>query len=272
MQKEIFVGRAIRLILFLAVGIIVPAGSYAHDPNAAVYWHLNPNIESCSIELDPALTQSEFRKFSRQAGLIGGSRAMASAETLGKGNFSVGLEYSNTPVNQRDNAWINTFTHPDADCPLGDSIKIPLLRVKYGIKDNMDLGAAVIKTPEANYGFLSGEFKYSFLKELEKTPAAAFRTAVTTLLGVADMDMNILTLDCSISKKVYGITPHLGLRENLIMAKENTSKVDLSSESLWQAQGYIGIEYKTKKFGFAVEYNIAEVKTAGILISYVFRS
>jgi len=43
---------AIYIIILIFICILCTTGSYAHDPNATVYWHLNPDIKSCSIELD----------------------------------------------------------------------------------------------------------------------------------------------------------------------------------------------------------------------------
>ena len=83
-------------------------------------------------------------------------------------NFLIAIDKASTPVDQHDLAWINTFTHPDEDCPLGDAIIVPTIRASMGVSDNMDVGGYWTTAPSANYGMVGGEFKYAFLQESEK--------------------------------------------------------------------------------------------------------
>ena len=136
MRGTRLVGTAIPLVLLL----FAPP-SYAQNDDDGVYWHIDPDVSTCSMVIDPSLTQAQWEKFTRQVSAIATFKSLASAEPLGKRNFTVGITYSITPVDQRDPAWINTFTHPDADCPLGDQIKTPTLRARLGVSSTMDVAA-----------------------------------------------------------------------------------------------------------------------------------
>ena len=79
----------IYLIMLISISVPFTTSSYTHDPNAEIYWHINPDIKSCSMELDSELTQADFKKFVRQCSLMGSFKSMASAKTLGKDRKSV---------------------------------------------------------------------------------------------------------------------------------------------------------------------------------------
>ena len=109
MRGKRLIGMAVPLVSLLFV-----SPSYAQED---VYWHLDPNVKSCSMVIDPSLTQAQWKKYTREVSAIATFKSLASAEPLGKLNFTVGITYSITPVDQHDSAWINTFTHPDGVKP-----------------------------------------------------------------------------------------------------------------------------------------------------------
>ena len=242
--------------------------TYGQNNGGDVYWHLDPSIKTCSMVIDPSLTQDQWKRYTTQLGEISSFKSMASAETIGKKHFSIAIDYSVTPVNQHDLAWINTFVHPDGNCPLGDKIMLPMLRAKFGVSDKIEIGAKWATAPGANYGMIGGELKYAFLEETKKTPAAAVRASFTALTGVADYNISLGSIDLLVSKKVAGVSPYLGIKESLIMGTETTSKVDLDKESLLVTQGFIGVAYSIWRINLAAEYNISNVNTFSFLIGF----
>ncbi len=218
--------------------------------------------------IDPSLTQAQWKKYTRQVSAISSFKSLASAEPLGKLNFTVGITYSITPVDQRDPAWINTFTHPDENCPLGDQIKVPTLRARLGVSSTMDVGGYWTTAPGANYGIVGGEFKYAFLRESARAPAAAVSTSFAMLTGVPDYNLSIYSVGLMASKRIAMFTPYLGVKESLAIGTETTTKVDLNSERLPLTQGFIGGTYSIWKLGFAAEYNIADVNTFAFSIGF----
>lgn len=218
--------------------------------------------------IDPSLTQAQWHKFTEQVGAILSFKSLAPANTLGKMNFKVAIDGAYTPVDQHDFAWINTFTHPDETCPLGDAIKYPTIRASIGVADNMDVGGYWTTAPNSNYGGVGGEFKYAFLQETEKFPAAAVRASVSMLTGVPDFNMSLYSVDLLASKSVAMLTPYVGFRESLAVGTETTSKVTLNQERVLIAQGYAGIAYSIWTFSLAAEYTVSYVNTFAIAVGF----
>lgn len=261
MRSKPLNGTVTSLVLFLFV-LIAHAQSNAGD----IYWHIDPSVKSCSMVIDPSLTQAQWHTFVEQAGAMVTFKSLAPAKTLGKMNFRVAVDYSSSPVNQHDPAWINTFTHPDEDCPLGDAIKIPTIRASMGISDNMDIGGFWTTAPGANYGLVGGELKYAFVPESQKFPAVAVRTSVSILTGVPDFNMNIYTVDLLASKTIGRVSPYVGVKEGFIVGTETTSKVNLNQERLSITQGYLGAAYTVWKLNLAAEYDFSVVNTSTLII------
>ena len=265
-MKTRLIGAVVKGFIFFAV----TSTSYAQGSGKDVYWHIDPSVKSCSMVIDPALTQAQWRTFVQQVGAIASFKSLASAEPLGTMHFSIGIEYSRTPVDQHNPAWINTFTHPDEDCPLGDAVAVPTLRARMGVSDNMDIGAYWITAPNANYGLAGGELKYRFLRESEKLPGAAVRASFTLLTGVADFDLNTYAIDVIASKRFGMFSPYLGLRGSLAVGTETTSKVNLARENILLAQGYAGITASIWVLSLAAEYDVSQVNTFAVNVGFTF--
>lgn len=240
----------------------------AHAQTSDVYWHLDSSVKTCSMVIDPSLTQAQWHTFTRQAGDMISLKSLSSAEPLGARNFAFDIDYAITPVDQHDPAWINTFTHPDASCPLGDQIKMPLIRARMGVSSRMDVGAFWTTAPQANYGLAGAELKYAFLQESARRPAAAVFGSYTVLTGVPDFNFSLYTMGLMASKRVSVFTPYLGARGNMAVATETTSKVDLQRENQFLPQGFIGTTYSVWKLGLAAEYNVADVNTFTFVIGF----
>ena len=249
------------LLLFLLARPAYPQGN-------GVYWHIDPSVKTCSMVIDPSLTQEQWHTFVRQAGALVDFKSLASAEPLGARHFTLGIVYSSTPIDQRDPAWINTFTHPDVDCPLGDAIQMPSLRAAYGVTSTMDVVGFWTTAPEANYGLAGGAFQYAFLPESARRPAAAVSASLTSLTGVPDFNFNVFGVGISASKRVRTLTPYLGVKGSVAVGNETTSKVDLATESIPFMQGILGATWSVWKLGVAAEYDVATVNTLALQIAF----
>jgi hypothetical protein len=263
MRRKRVYGAAAILISFLFA-----AAAQGQSGSGDIYWHIDPNVKTCSMVINPSLTQSQWHRFIEQVGAIASYKSLAPATTLGKMNFNIAIDDANTPVDQHDLAWINTFVHPDETCPLGDAVSYPTIRASMGVNDNMDIGGYWTTAPRANYGMVGGEFKYAFLRESAKYPAAAVRTSVVLLTGVPDFNLNIYSVELMASKKIAVLTPYVGLKENLVIGTETTSKVDLKREILPASQGYVGVAYSIWKFGLAAEYDVSSVNTLAVALGF----
>jgi hypothetical protein len=233
-----------------------------------VYWNIDPSVKTCSMVINPSLTQAQWHTFTRQTGAIVSFKSLAPASTLGKMGFTIALDQGRTPVNQHDPAWINTFVHPGPDCPLGDAISFPELRARLGITDRMDVGAYWTTAPRANYGGVGGEFKYVVLRESGSFPTVAARASASILTGVPDFNLNVYSADLIASRAFAIVTPYVGFRQNWVIGTETTSKVDLARESLRVPQGYAGVACTIGAINVAAEYNASSVNTLAIVAGY----
>lgn len=263
MRNKLLSATVASLISFLFVSV-----SQAQSAGDDVYWHIDPSVKTCSMVIDPSLTQAQWHRFTKQVGAIASFKLLASAKPLGKMNFNIAIDDAFTPVDQHDLAWINTFTHPDENCPLGDVITFPTIRASMGVSDNTDVGGYWTTAPGANYGMVGAEVKYAFLRESEKLPAAAVRASASILTGVPDFNVGVYGVDLIASKSVAMLTPYVGFRESLGVATETTSKVALDTERVLIAQGYAGIAYTVWTFSLAAEYNVSFVNTFALTVGF----
>ncbi len=246
----------------LALGLAGATSALAAGDD--VYWHIDPGVKTCSMVIDPALTQGQWHTFARQAGAIVDYKSVASAQPLGRGHYSVGITYASTPVDQHPPAWITTFTHPDAGCPLGDQIKMPTLRATLGVSRAVDVTGFWTTAPGANYGLVGGAVQYAFLRESARVPAAAVSASFSSLTGVPDFDFNIASVGLSASKRFARVTPYLGVRQGVAIANETTSKVSLARENVSLTHAFAGATASLWKLGVALEYDVASVNTLAL--------
>lgn len=263
MSRRLIGGVVASLVL-----LVFASASQAQTSGSDVYWHIDPSVKTCSMVIDASLTQAQWHRFTKQASAILSFKSLASANTLGRMNFTITVDNGYTPVDQHDLAWINTFTHPDENCPLGDAISYPTIRAGMGLSDDMDVGAYWTEAPKANYGMVGGEFKYAFLRETERMPAAAARVSVSILTGVPDFNFSVYSLDVIASKKLAMFNPYVGLRGNLAVATETTSKVDLNDERIVTPQGYAGVVYSIWMINAAAEYDVSSLNTFAFAVGF----
>jgi hypothetical protein len=267
-EETIMKGRRLGTLLIALVTLMFtcPRHSFGQDGN--VYWHIDPGVKTCSMVIDPSLTQAQWKIFVEQAGALVSFKSLAPAEPLGRWHFALGLDYAVTPVDQHDPAWINTFTHPDADCPLGDQIKMPAVRARLGVSSRMDVIGFWTTAPRANYGLVGGALEYAFLRESARVPAAAVIASYTGLTGVPDFDMSIYSVAAVASKRMGAYAPYLGVKQSIAVGTETTTKVDLARETVPLGHAFVGVTGSLWRVGVAAEYEVASVNTFSLMIGY----
>ena len=240
--------------------------------------HINPRWKECSFEIDPSLTQEEWHQFTKEVGLVAYYRPLIDAKPLGKWNFEISVLQWNTKIDDHDNAWNNTFVHPDSAHYLkeGPRLGIPGLGGRIGITDKIDVGVYWTINPNANYGIYGAQVQYNFLNRPEKSWAASARLNYSSLYGPEDLDLRIYGIDLITSKefKIYSdwisVSPYVGVSGFLSSTRETTEKVDLKNENLIGAQGMVGVTARIKFARLGVEYNISRTSTLSFKIGVGF--
>ena len=206
--------------------------------------HVDPSLKECSVRFAPTLTQGAFRRFTREFGSVSAFRQTASPGTLGKGRVLVAVELHSFTVDDRSDAWNDTFAHPDDHHPLGSRQEFPKLKLRVGVTDALDVGAFYTRNPNANYGWAGLDGKYAVVRESEERPVGlAVRAAYTRTLHVSDMDMHAVTADVSVSRRLpYGIRPYAGVGADGVFARETSDAVELRSETAVVPHAFGGVE------------------------------
>lgn len=240
--------------------------------------HINPRWSECSFQLDPSLTQSAWRQFTKEAGLVTYFRPLIDAKPMGKLNFEVSILKWETGINDNDAAWNDTFVHPDSVHWLfeGPRLAFPGLTGRVGITEKLDAGFYFTKSPGGNYGFYGGQLQYNLVNNLEKNWAASARMSFTSLFGPEDLKFTGYGLDVVASKefKIYSdwasVSPYVGLATYLSSTRETTDAVDLKNENILGGQAMIGAALKLSLARLSVEYSFAQVNTLSFKIGVSF--
>ena len=243
---------------------LVPAGALAHGPNehpADPDLHVKPGLDDCSVIFSSDLTQDAFHRFVREFGSVSAFKMASPPTTLRKGGVGFGLEYVSFTVEERSDAWNDTFAHPDAYHELGSDKALPKARLRVGVSDRVEVGAFFAKNPIANYGWVGLEGKYGMLRQSETMPVSlALRGAYTKTLYIDDMDMHAFTADVAAGRTFWNMfTPYLDLGADLVHARETTDVVALESETQLVPRVSGGFELRYWHIGFGAEVHVSEV-------------
>ncbi|MEE9161720.1 MAG: hypothetical protein V3U35_02010 [Candidatus Neomarinimicrobiota bacterium] len=243
-------------IVALFVASLIPSSSYAHE---GLVLHVLDRWDGCSIQLDPALTQDAWQKFTREAGLIAYFRTLSSAKPLGARKFEIIMTQGRAPIDDTDPAWNDTFVHPHSTHWLyaevsdepdettaghADSrhtLNLPLPLVRIGITDRIDISGTFLMAPGANYGFGGVQLQYNLLNDTENNLAAAARIGAMSIVGVEDLNLTAYSIELIASKDISRFSVYGGLGTYLMHSHETTSAVDLDDENLLGLQGMVGV-------------------------------
>lgn len=244
-----------------------------------VHLHVNPRWEQCSFQLDPSLTQQEFREFTREAGMVACFRPLTSASAMKAGRFEISLLQWKTTIDETKGAWNNTFVHPHDEHYLvgGPALPIPGLSMRAGITDRLDAGVYWTMSPGANYGFVGAQVQYNFLDATKHKVDVSSRAGFNALYGPEDMSFSVYALDVVASKKIevikswLSVSPYAGGSAYLVRSHEKSDLVRLKDENVVGLQAMAGIVAHIRNFSLAAEYNFANVNTMSLRLGYNFR-
>jgi hypothetical protein len=257
-------------LVFLAPAVASAHGSDGHpaDPNL----HVNSSLKDCSVQFAPELTQDAFARFVREFGSVSAFKMMSPPPTLGRGRVALGLEGISFTVEEKADAWNDTFAHPDAYHELGAKKQFPKVRLAVGVTDRLDLGAFYTENPQANYGWLGLECKYAMLRQGPAMPVAlALRGAYTKTLYVDDMDMHALTADVAAGRTFWGcFTPYLGVGGDLVFARETSDVVDLHDETQPVSHAFGGLELRLWHVAIGAEASQAALSSLQVHLTALF--
>lgn len=260
---------------------MVIAASLAIAPVAAqdVTLHVSPEWEECSFQIDPSLTQEAWHQFTQEAGMVVYFRPVADAAPLGVGRFELSALQWTSGIDETDDAWNNTFVHPDSTHYLvgGDELPFPGLSLRAGITQNVNAGIYWTARPGANYGLIGGQIQYNFLNDTIKNLSVSTRFTFNSLYGPDDLNLSVYGIDLLASKKISvisdwaSVSPYAGISGSMSHAHEKTEAVVLDDENIAGAQATIGAVANIYFFSLGAEYNFAAVNTYSYRLGFSFK-
>lgn len=144
--------------------------------------------------------QQAFRSFSEDLGAALSYKALSPAEPLGVTGFDIGIEATNTklenPALFRAVGWNE------------DYLPVPKLHIQKGLPLNIDVGA--FYSAISDYKLWGAELKYAIIEGNTALPAVALRGTYTKLSGVEQLDLDTAGLELSVSKGLAMATPYIG--------------------------------------------------------------
>lgn len=222
----------------------------AMAPNAYATGDADIIIEGSGI------IQSEFEDLSRQLGHSIAYRQAAPAETLGLTGFDIGIEISQTKIDEDESFWKKVA--PD----MPGSLYVPKLRVQKGLPFiNMDIGASYAEIPQSDIKLMGAEVKYALVEGGPVTPAVAIRGSYSTLEGVDDLELSTYGADLSISKGILMFTPYVGVGQTWINSKYTGTGLTLESEDLSETKYFGGVRVALAIIMFSFDIEQADVTT-----------
>lgn len=97
-----------------AAVVVTMSAPLAQAQHPDVTLHVNPRWKQCAILLDSSLSQSSWRQFTEEVGVVAYFRPLTDARPLGAGKVEVSLLQWGTKVDETTSAWNDTFVHPDS--------------------------------------------------------------------------------------------------------------------------------------------------------------
>ena len=245
--------------------ILAHGDSHAPDPDL----HVDPRVKDCEVRFAPELTQEAFHRFVREFGSVAAFKQMGPPTTLGRRGLSAGLEYMAFTVDDKSDAWNDTFVHPDSTHELGSDLAFPKLKLQFGITDHTDVSLFFTKNTSSNYGWLGLDMRHALLRQGPGMPVTlAVRGAYTKTLFVSDMDMHALTGGVSAGRVLWSrVTPYLGVGVDWIVARETASSVDLDPEWVSVGHALAGLQVAFWHVALGAEAQMGTINSAQVQLA-----
>lgn len=240
-------------------------------PSAQIL-HVNDEWEECAFVIDSSLTQEAWHQFAEEAGIVTYLRPLSSAKPLGVGKYEVSILNWGTNINDADDAWNDTFSHPYDTHWLfeGSALFFPGLMFRTGVSEQVGVGVYFTKNVKANYGFFGAQVQYNFANDSTRNMDLAARFSFTSLFGPEDLNFAVYGVDFVASTDVSRFTPYASVSGHLSRAQETTDKVDLSDENIFGLQGAVGVTSTVSAVQLGAELNVAKVMGYSFKLGFVF--
>jgi hypothetical protein len=253
--------------------LTLPAPVFAHGDDAhGPPLHVDPRVRDCEVRFASSLTQEAYHRFVREFGSVAAFKQAGPPQTLGRRQVALSVEYIAFNIDDKSNAWNDTFVHPSATHELGSDLAFPKLRLRAGVSETTDIGLFFAKNPQSNYGWIGIDVLHTVLRQDSGMPVTvACRGAYTKTLFIDDMDMHALTGDLSVGRRLWApFTAYVGAGCDWIAARETSGAVDLDTEFVEAGHLFAGAEVEWWHIALGAEAQWGAVRTTHLQASTRF--
>lgn len=191
------------------------------------------------------LTQPDFRLLSEDLGAALSYKPLSPAEPLGITGFDMGIELSDTRLE-------NPQVYQMATSSSSDSIPIVRAEIQKGLPFGIDLGVSYSAIPTTDIKLIGAEVRYAIVKGGVATPAIAVRASYTALQGVSSLDFDTKGIDISISKGFAFFTPYAGVGNVWVTSTPNNVPA-LVREEFTESKYFVGANMNLAFINIALE-------------------
>jgi hypothetical protein len=261
--------RSLSLLLTLAPGVLAP-GALAPGALAHEGLHVDGSLQTCDIRFSADLTQGAFRRFVREIGDIVIHKSGGPA-TLPRGDVELGIAYSASPVDQRSDAWNDTFHHPDGEHDLGDAIALPMIHARVGLGRGTDLGAYFSGNPDASYRLVGLGLKCGVLPRAAPAAELAVSLDWGLLFGPDDTTVHAVGVDLHAGRRWKAITGYASAGAAWAHGVERSPLVSLQAENPVTPHWSLGLSPRVwKQLSVDLRARFASVETFELRLGHTF--
>lgn len=203
-----------------------------------------------------SLAQGEFHALTEDLGAALSYKSLSPAKALGVTGFDLSLSVTGTSLES-----LATWDKATGGGDIPSTLPVPMLRLAKGLPFNIDVGAFYLAIPDTNLRLYGAEARWAFIEGGVATPAVSVHGTYSKVTGVDQLDLNIKSLDVSISKGFTVITPYAGIGQ--VWTNATPVGVPLRGESITQTKYFGGLNFNLGLPNIAVE-----VDQTGDITSY----
>ncbi len=198
-----------------------------------------------NLDVGGLTTQADFRLLSEDLGAALSYKPLSPAEPLGITGFDMGIELSDTRLQ-------NPQVYQAATSTGADSIPLVRAEIQKGLPFGIDIGATYSAVPTTNIRLIGAEVRYAIIQGGVATPAIAVRASYTALQGVDSLDFDTKGIDVSISKGFAFFTPYAGVGNVWVTSTPNNVP-GLVREELTESKYFVGANMNLAFINIALE-------------------
>ena len=224
------------------------------------------SAQAADINNVSGLSQAQFKLLSEDVAAATSYKALTPAEPLGMTGFDVGIEVTDTSLENR--AVFNTAC---GGCNESHLV-IPKIHLHKGLPMGFDVGLMYASDSNTNISVTGLELRYANIEGGVTEPAVATRFTWSQLDGVDQLDVETLGLEVTISKGFAMLTPYLGGGVNWVdSTPKGAAAATLTAEDFTQTKLYVGLNMNLGLLNFDVEADkTGDTQTIGAKVGFRF--